>query len=93
MGKVHATITPDRVDKRQNGRRSKEDEDPMFTLTAQDLHGVIVDDTYGYPTEREREPEKDLHRGSPDTTEQSARGKGGRVTTKSETEKTPPCSR
>lgn len=53
MGKVHATITPDRVDKRQNGRRSKEDEDPMFTLTAQDLHGVIVDDTYGYPTERE----------------------------------------
>lgn len=28
--------------------------------------------------EREREPEKDLHRGSPDTTEQSARGKGGR---------------
>lgn len=80
MGKVHATITPDRVDKRQNGCRSKEDEDPMFTLTAQDLHGVIVDDTYGYPTERERErePEKDLHRGSPDTTEQSARGKGGR---------------
>lgn len=42
MGKVHATITPDRVDKRQNGRRSKEDEDPMFILTAQDLHGVIL---------------------------------------------------
>lgn len=42
MGKVHATITPDRVDKRQNGRRSKEDEDPVFTLTAQDLHGVIL---------------------------------------------------
>lgn len=59
MGKVHATITPDRVDKRQNGRRSKEDEDPMFTLTAQDLHGVIVDDTYGYPTERERERERE----------------------------------
>lgn len=58
IGKVHATITPDRVDKRQNGRRSKEDEDPMFTLTAQDLHGVIVDDTYGYSTEREREREQ-----------------------------------
>lgn len=57
MGKVHATITPDRVDKRQNGRRSKEDEDPMFTLTAQDLHGVIVDDTYGYPAEREQRPQ------------------------------------
>ena len=61
MGKVHATITPDRVDKRQNGRRSKEDEDPMFTLTAQDLHGVIVDDTYGYPTERERESRKRIY--------------------------------
>lgn len=69
MGRVHATITPDRVNKRQNGRRAKEDEEPMFTLTAQDLHGVImdpvghivekvkdkdnlhgvvVDDTYGY---------------------------------------------
>lgn len=44
MGNVHATITPDRVDKRQNGRRAKEDEDPMFTLTAQDLHGVIQKD-------------------------------------------------
>lgn len=43
MGKVHATITPDRENKRQNGRRAKEDEDPMFTLTAQDLHGVIVE--------------------------------------------------
>lgn len=41
VGSVHATITPDRVDKRQNGRRAKEDEEEMFTLTAQDLHGVI----------------------------------------------------
>lgn len=30
MGNVHATITPDRIDKRQNGRRSKEDEDPKI---------------------------------------------------------------
>ena len=43
LGKVHPCITPDRVDKRQNGRRAKEDEAPMFTLTAQDLHGVIVE--------------------------------------------------
>lgn len=42
LGKVHATITPDRIEKRQNGRRAKEDEEPMFTLTAQDLHGVII---------------------------------------------------
>lgn len=45
LGYCHATITPDRVDKRQNGRRAKEDEDPMFTLTAQDLHGVIVEES------------------------------------------------
>ena len=43
LGKIHPCITPDRVDKRQNGRRAKEDEAPMFTLTAQDLHGVIVE--------------------------------------------------
>lgn len=42
LGKVHATITPDRIEKRQNGRRAKDDEEPMFTLTAQDLHGVII---------------------------------------------------
>lgn len=35
-------LTPDRVEKRQNGRRFKEDGDPMFTLTAQDKHGVVV---------------------------------------------------
>lgn len=34
-------ITPDRVEKRQNGRRFKEDGDPMFTLTSQDRHGVL----------------------------------------------------
>jgi len=35
-------LSPDRVEKRQNGRRFKEDGDPMFTLTAQDRHGVLV---------------------------------------------------
>jgi DNA (cytosine-5)-methyltransferase 1 len=35
-------ITPDRVEKRQNGRRFKEDGDPSFTLTSQDRHGVLV---------------------------------------------------
>lgn len=48
LGDCHATITPDRINKRQNGPRAKENEKEMFTLTAQDLHGVIVDDTYGY---------------------------------------------
>lgn len=41
IGNVHATITPDRKVKQQNGRRAKDDEEEMFTLTAQDLHGVI----------------------------------------------------
>lgn len=35
-------LTPDRVNKRQNGRRFKEDGEPMFTLTSQDKHGVIT---------------------------------------------------
>lgn len=36
-------LTPDRVDKRQNGRRFKDDGEPMFTLTSQDRHGVAID--------------------------------------------------
>lgn len=35
-------ITPDRVNKYQNGRRFKEDGEPMFTLTGQDRHGVAI---------------------------------------------------
>ena len=35
-------LTPDRAEKRQNGRRFKENGEPMFTLTAQDRHGVAV---------------------------------------------------
>jgi len=42
LGRVHAVLTPDRVEKRQNGRRAKEEDEEMFTLTAQDLHGVMV---------------------------------------------------
>lgn len=37
-----AVLTPDRINKRQNGRRIKNDEEPMFTLTAQDRHGVAI---------------------------------------------------
>lgn len=35
-------LTPERVNKRQNGRRFKEDGEPMFTLTAQDIHGIMT---------------------------------------------------
>ncbi len=36
-------LTPDRAEKRQNGRRFKENGDSMFTLTAQDRHGVAIE--------------------------------------------------
>lgn len=36
-------LTPDRAEKRQNGRRFKENGEPMFTLTSQDRHGVAID--------------------------------------------------
>jgi len=39
---VQVVLTPDRAEKQQNGRRMKEDGEPMFTLTAQDRHGVMI---------------------------------------------------
>lgn len=33
-------LTPDRINKRQNGRRFKEDGEPSFTITTQDRHGI-----------------------------------------------------
>ncbi|MEI4428790.1 DNA cytosine methyltransferase, partial [Enterococcus faecalis] len=35
-------LTPDRLEKRQNGRRFKDDGEEMFTLTAQDRHGIMI---------------------------------------------------
>lgn len=35
-------LTPDRLNKRQNGRRFKGDGEPMFTLTSQDRHGIAI---------------------------------------------------
>lgn len=36
-------LTPDRAEKRQNGRRFKKDGEPMFTLTGQDRHGIAIE--------------------------------------------------
>lgn len=36
-------LAPDRAEKRQNGRRFKEDREPMFTLTGQDRHGIAIE--------------------------------------------------
>lgn len=39
---VRPVLTPDREEKRQNGRRFKENDEESFTLTAQDRHGVAI---------------------------------------------------
>jgi DNA (cytosine-5)-methyltransferase 1 len=39
-----AVLTPNRKEKRQNGRRFKDNNEPMFTLTSQDKHGVQLQD-------------------------------------------------
>lgn len=45
-GRGHYTVipvlTPERTEKKQNGRRFKEDGEPMFTLTAKDNHGIAI---------------------------------------------------
>lgn len=52
-GPIKAVLTPKRVEKRQNGRRIKKDGEPMFTLTAQDLHGVYDGDRVRVLTPKE----------------------------------------
>ena len=39
---VQPCLTPDREEKRQNGRRFKGNGEPMFTLNTQDRHGVMI---------------------------------------------------
>ena len=40
---IQPVLTPDRPEKRQNGRRVKGGGEPMFTLTSQDKHGVYIE--------------------------------------------------
>ena len=40
--KAQPVLTPERLHKRQNGRRFKDEGEPMFTLTGQDRHGVVI---------------------------------------------------
>lgn len=37
---IAPVLTPDRLEKRQNGRRIKENGEPAFTVTSQDKHGL-----------------------------------------------------
>ena len=51
--KVFAVLTPTRDKKRQNGRRFKNEGEEMFTLTGQDIHGIMIEnkETFGTVTE------------------------------------------
>lgn len=51
LEEVRATLTPEREEKRQNGRRFKEDDEPAFTVNTIDRHGVAIGN---YPTYRIR---------------------------------------
>ena len=52
---IRACLTPDRHNKRQNGRRFKDNGEPMFTLTSQDKHGVMITEatSKGYAVAKE----------------------------------------
>ena len=39
---VRSSMTPDRIIKKQNGRRFKEPGEPSFTLTKDDTHGIAI---------------------------------------------------
>jgi DNA (cytosine-5)-methyltransferase 1 len=39
---VRPVLTPDYTNKRQNGTRFKDNDEPAYTLTAQDVHGVAL---------------------------------------------------
>jgi len=39
---IRPVLTPERIEKRQNGRRFKGDGEESFTLTSQDRHGVAI---------------------------------------------------
>ena len=41
-------LTPDRENKRQNGRRFKTNGEPAFTLNTQDRHGVVIQKSRGF---------------------------------------------
>ena len=71
------TLTPDRVNKRQNGRRFKEDGEPMFTLTAQDRHGIAIKEATkkGYTV---AEPGDSVNISFPDS--ETRRGRVGKQT-------------
>lgn len=53
MLKVCAVLTPERANKRQNGRRFKNNGEPSFTISVQDRHGILINDRIRKLTPRE----------------------------------------
>ena len=49
-------LTPDKLNKRQNGRRMKNDGENMFTITATDRHGIVVSGVYTEQSDRFTQP-------------------------------------
>src|SRR5690606_13124063 len=60
---VKPVLTPDRLEKRQNGRRFKEDGEPAHTLTGQDRHGVMITGVSMERTEEGKALRKDYESG------------------------------
>lgn len=48
IAEVRPVLTPDRIEKRQNGRRFKDNDEEAFTLTAQDRHGIALGEAPKY---------------------------------------------
>src|SRR5690606_41986957 len=51
---IRPVLTPDRMEKRQNGRRFKENDEESFTLTSQDRHGVAIGQANAESTKKYR---------------------------------------
>ena len=73
---VRACLTPDRLKKRQDGPRFKGEGEDMFTLTAQDRHGVCVSKPNGYRIRKLTPLECWRLQGFPDWAFQKAKGAG-----------------
>lgn len=63
---IHACLTPERQQKRQDGRRFKDAEEPMFTLTTSDVHGVLVNNGVEYTIRKLTPLEYERLQGFPD---------------------------
>lgn len=72
---LYAVATPARATKKQYGRRIKEAEEPMFTITTQDIHGIAIKEATkkGYTIAEDGDS---VNVGMPDST--TRRGRVGR---------------